>query len=101
MKYKKSFETMNAIGNGNTVDFWEWYYRGKFRENVAFYSAGKKDYLTELKKHYDDMITRKQISIEDLSHWNRTYRESAEAFLNQLKAMENIFNELESDCKTT
>jgi hypothetical protein len=87
---KKTYKTMNAIENGNTVDFWEWYYKGKFKENVSFFSAGKKDYITEIAKHYNELLEHKAISISNLNHENRTYRESAQALLNQLTAIENI-----------
>lgn len=78
MKNKK-YKTMNAIENGNTVDFWEYYYRNEFKNNVAFYGAGKKDYIQELNKHYMELSEHKQIATQ--------------ALLNQLTAIENILNE--------
>ena len=36
MKYRKSFEKLDTFIEGNnTVDFWEWYYRGKFKEDTG------------------------------------------------------------------
>lgn len=93
MKNKKQFKSINAIENGNTIDFWEWYYKGRFKENVALYSSGKKDFLSELKKHYEQLSKYRQVSMDNLKHWNMTYRMSGEALLNQLHAIENIFNE--------
>lgn len=94
MKYRKSFESLNTLAEGNnTVDFLEWYYRGKFKKDVEFFGAGKRDYFEELKKHYYELLPQKEIKIAKLNHENYYERHSAEGLLNQLSAMEIIFKE--------
>ena len=94
MKYRKSFEKLDTFIEGNnTVDFWEWYYRGKFKEEVDFFGAGKRNYFEELKKHYYELLPNKEISTAKLNHENYYERHSAEGLLNQLSAMEIIFKE--------
>lgn len=96
MKYRKSFEKLDTFIEGNnTVDFWEWYYRGKFKEEVEFFGAGKRDYFEELKKHYYELLPNKEVKLAKLNHENYYERHSAEGLLNQLSAMEIIFKENE------
>lgn len=59
---KKNYESMNAMDYGTEVDFWEWYYRGKYKDNISFYSNDKKNWLEELKKHYKDLLKSKASS---------------------------------------
>ena len=97
-KYKKCFESMNTFDEGNnTIDFWEWYYRGKFKEHNDFMNNGKKDYYKALQEHYRDLLFRKDSSEMNLNNENYIRKHSAMGLLNQLKAIEAIFTEDEKE----
>lgn len=94
MGYKKSFESMNTFDEGNNcVDFWEWYYRKKFKEYNELMYNGKKNYFVALQEHYLELLLHKEFSQKNLNSENFVRRHSANGLLNQLKAIEIVFAE--------
>lgn len=84
--------SMNTFKNGNGVDFWTWYYKGKFKKDIEFFWNGKRDYKEELEKHYNRLLKSKEYSINNLNSEDYILRHSANGLLNQLKAIESILN---------
>ena len=84
--------SIDTYENGNTLDFWLYYYRNNFKSNIEFLGAGKKDYMVELKKHYSDLLKSKDNAIDNLNSDNYHIKHSAIGLLNQLKAIEQILN---------